>query len=196
MIGIYKITNLTNGNSYIGQSIDIERRIAEHKTPRANGNDKLHGDMQQLGLDNFKFEVIEECLKEELNAKELHYIKKLNPYYNYIGKPKSKETKEKISLGLKKLWDSYSEEKKQKIIKENLKGPKVGHSVSLETRAKLSKWVKENQGKKVMIVETGQVFNKIKDCEEFLGASPGTCYAYWIGKIKSVKGYTVVKCRD
>ena len=30
MIGIYKITNLINNKSYVGQSIHIERRWQEH----------------------------------------------------------------------------------------------------------------------------------------------------------------------
>ena len=32
MIGIYKITKKENGKSYIGQSNNIERRFAEHRT--------------------------------------------------------------------------------------------------------------------------------------------------------------------
>ena len=31
MIGIYKITNLVNGKTYIGQSNNIERRLKEHQ---------------------------------------------------------------------------------------------------------------------------------------------------------------------
>ena len=31
MIGIYKITNLVDGNAYIGQSIQIEERFKEHQ---------------------------------------------------------------------------------------------------------------------------------------------------------------------
>ena len=31
MIGIYKITKIENGKSYIGQSSNIKRRFSEHK---------------------------------------------------------------------------------------------------------------------------------------------------------------------
>lgn len=36
--GIYKITNLINGKVYIGQSIDIERRIKDHQYKSFNKN--------------------------------------------------------------------------------------------------------------------------------------------------------------
>lgn len=196
MIGIYLITNKTNGFRYVGKSVDIERRFAEHKTPKAGGNDILHSAIQQLGVENFNFEILEICKKDELKSKELFYIKKLNPEYNTIGKKRTLKERKNISIGTKKWWDSLSPEKKAKIINNNLTGPKKGHYVSQETRQKIREWVKENQGTQVMIVETGQKFNKIKDLENFLGASTGTCAAYWKGKIKTVKGYHVVKCRD
>ena len=31
MVGIYKITNIITGESYIGQSVKIEQRIKKHK---------------------------------------------------------------------------------------------------------------------------------------------------------------------
>lgn len=193
MIGIYKITNKINGNFYIGQSVDVKRRIMEHKTPKANGNDRLHNDMKKFGVKNFEFELIEECKTEELKAKELFYIKKMNPFYNTVGKKVPDETKKRISEGNKRWWESLDDSSKQKVINNNLTGPKKGHEVSEETRKKISKKISEVQGIKVMIVETGQVFDKIKFCEEYLGACKGTVYSYWKGKIKTVKGYHVVK---
>lgn len=32
MTGIYVITNISNGKKYIGQSVDVEDRIAHHKS--------------------------------------------------------------------------------------------------------------------------------------------------------------------
>lgn len=113
MIGIYKITNKITNQSYIGKSVNIKRRFMEHKTPKASGNNKLHNDMQLLGIDNFEFEIIEECRAEELKEKELYYIKLEQPFYNYIGKALPKETREKISISTKKMVGITSRRKKK-----------------------------------------------------------------------------------
>ena len=78
MIGIYKITNLTNGKSYIGQSIHIERRWIEHCLPSADS--AIAKAIQKYGKEQFSFQVIEECSKEQLNEKEEYYIS----YYNTV----------------------------------------------------------------------------------------------------------------
>ena len=74
MIGIYKITNKINGKAYIGQSVCLERRFAEHKRRSEQQIDQA---IQKYGIENFTFEVIEECNAEELNDREeywtLHY---------------------------------------------------------------------------------------------------------------------------
>lgn len=196
MIGIYKITNKKNGFSYIGKSIDIERRFMEHKTPKARGNDLLHKDIQN-DINSFTFEIIEECKKEELSDKEIYYIDLLKPEYNVIkkGRAFNEDFRKKVSESCKKWWANLPEETKNKIIKNNLKGPKEGHTVSNETRRKISNTLKENKvGKiKVKILETGKIFNSIGELERYLNACTGTCAAYWKGKIKTVKGLHIVK---
>lgn len=196
MIGVYKITNTVNGHFYIGQSTNIERRFMEHKTPkiRPNDNKRLSEEMKIFGKDKFEFEVIEECKKEELLAKELHYIRLLNPYYNTVGKPVSDETRKKISDTVKKWWASPIDlEKKQEIIRHNLKPPQPGHTLSEETKRKISKKVSQIQKVKIKIIETGEEFESIGALEQHLGACTGTVAAYWKGKIKTVKGYHVAK---
>lgn len=81
LIGIYKITNLLNNKCYIGQSINIEKRWYEHRYKAFAYNDisfnsPLHLSFRKNGLENFSFEVLEECLNEELDIKEKFYIEK------------------------------------------------------------------------------------------------------------------------
>lgn len=72
--GIYKITNLTNGMCYVGQSVDIANRWKQHikrgigaEAPTKN---KLYPAMAEFGVENFSFEMVEECEKELLDKKE------------------------------------------------------------------------------------------------------------------------------
>ena len=67
IIGIYSITNTLNNKRYIGYSIDIQRRWATHKRDLKNNkheNDHLQKAYNKYGEDAFKFEIIEECTKE------------------------------------------------------------------------------------------------------------------------------------
>ena len=74
MTGIYKITNLLNNKSYIWQSIHIERRWEEHKRTYLERESVLYKAMKKYGVSNFKFEIICECLAEELDFLEKEYI--------------------------------------------------------------------------------------------------------------------------
>lgn len=76
--GVYKITNQLTDLCYIGQAVDISDRWKKHAkcglgidTPV---NNKLYQNMQEYGLENFTFEIIEECKSTELNTKEKYYI--------------------------------------------------------------------------------------------------------------------------
>lgn len=195
MVGVYSITNKITGQQYIGQSVNVERRWMEHRTPKARGNDRLHVDMKKYGIDQFVFEIIEQCEPEKLRERELHYIRLIQPEYNFIGKRKTHEQREAVSNGIKKWWNKLPDETKQKIIKNNLVGPRKGHVVLEETRKKISVKVSEIQKQKVQCLETGEVFESIGAFENAY-AYPGACNAYWKGRIKSVKGFHVVKCRD
>ena len=85
MIGIYKITNKLNGDAYIGQSVEIENRLEDHKKPynlNREENKRLYQAFIQFGLNNFTFEIIEECKITELNEKEKYWISFYNTYPN------------------------------------------------------------------------------------------------------------------
>ena len=82
MTGIYKITNKINGKSYIGQSINIKKRWENHKCMNGNKEYPIYRAFRKYGVENFKFEVLEECEVEELAERELYYIL----YYESYGK--------------------------------------------------------------------------------------------------------------
>jgi len=76
--GIYKITNMTSGKCYVGQAVNIAERWKQH-IKRGMGADaptqnKLYPAMLKEGVDNFTFEIIEECSRAELNEKEKYWI--------------------------------------------------------------------------------------------------------------------------
>lgn len=72
--GIYKITNIENGMCYIGQAVDIAERWKQH-IKRGIGADpptqnKLYPAMLAIGVENFTFEIIEQCGGNQLNERE------------------------------------------------------------------------------------------------------------------------------
>ena len=76
--GIYKITHIDSGISYIGQAKDIKERWVSHvkcslgiDTPVTS---QLYAFTREKGIDNFTFEVLEKCNINELNEKEKFYI--------------------------------------------------------------------------------------------------------------------------
>lgn len=88
VVGIYKITNIVTEECYIGQSRSVAKRWAEHAkcglgidTP---ANNKLYKAMQEYGLWNFSWELLEQCPPEQLNEKEKFYIELYQSYdYGY-----------------------------------------------------------------------------------------------------------------
>lgn len=93
--GIYKITNQKTKECYIGQAVDLATRWKEHAkyglhidTPTGN---KLYKAMQEYGIWNFSWEVLEEVPPAQLNEKEDYYIQlydSINFGYNSIKAPK------------------------------------------------------------------------------------------------------------
>lgn len=86
-IGIYKITNLINNKSYIGQSVDINKRWRSEIQNAFNSNTNsydypLSRAIRKYGLDNFSFEIIERCERKQLNEREKYWIAYYDTYYN------------------------------------------------------------------------------------------------------------------
>lgn len=81
--GIYKITNNLNGKCYVGQSIDIHYRWYTHKNPKtwaANKGKALYCAFIKYGIENFTFEIIEECSRSKLDIREKYWVQHFNSY--------------------------------------------------------------------------------------------------------------------
>lgn len=76
--GVYKITNLNNNMTYIGQSTNVRNRLRAHIQSSIGistiASQLVHDKMAEEGLQNFTFQIIEECPKEKLNDREKYYI--------------------------------------------------------------------------------------------------------------------------
>ena len=114
---IYKITNKINNKIYIGQTTkNIKERFKEHiyNAEYTDLNTNLVMAIRKYGKENFQIEKIDEAkTKDELNQKEIFWIKKYNAVkngynmteeaiggntYKYIPKNKMDKIKEKLSI--------------------------------------------------------------------------------------------------
>ena len=127
MIGIYKITNKLSGKTYIGQSNDIERRFKEHKCKK---DIPVEIAIQKYGIENFIFEILEECSIDELDEKEKYYINLYNTYRgngyncnegggcsNYENNGRTKLTNEDVY----DIREAYNKHLRRKDVYENYK---------------------------------------------------------------------------
>ena len=143
--GIYKIINKSNGKVYIGQSVDVENRIKNHKGDlRRNHhhNEHLQNSFNKYGEESFEFSLIKSCKARYLDRFEKLHIylnKSMNPKYGYnkdsggsVQKEVSEETKEKMREA--KKGKRFSEEHKMKISEAH-----KGKKHSSETKRKMSK---------------------------------------------------------
>ena len=144
MTVVYKITNLINNKIYIGSSKNYNKRKYMHLHNlklNKHHNKHLQSSFNKYGECNFNFNIVEECLKEDLIKKEQYYIDTLKPEYNICkiagsieGIKRSEETKRKISESNK--GKVLSKEARIKISK-SLTGRK-NKPHSLESKIKMS----------------------------------------------------------
>lgn len=136
--GIYKIMNQINGKAYIGQSICIKDRWTQHKNDAKNKNSQcydrpLYRAIRKYGIENFEFSVLEECPPEELNEKEIYWIKyydTFNAERGYNLTPGGHQSVKVVPKELYELWDQGFS------IQELIKHFNVNHKT-------IDKWLKQ-----------------------------------------------------
>lgn len=90
--GVFQVKNLTNGKALLGSSLNLEGPLNRHRFMLKIGshtNKALQKDWDELGLDQFAFEILEEVkrkddpnfnLKDELTLLEMIWLEKLQPF--------------------------------------------------------------------------------------------------------------------
>ncbi len=77
---IYIIRNTVNEKVYVGQTtVSIKLRFQNHLSATRNGKGYVIGKaIRKYGEQNFYIELLEECLEEELNEREIYWISFFN----------------------------------------------------------------------------------------------------------------------
>lgn len=167
--GIYIITNKINNKVYIGQSVDIRRRLVKHVALlRHNYHWNLHlqNAWNKYGEDNFEFDILEIVENEnELVEREQYYIdvvyqsRERENGYNIrpadINGHLPEETKRRI--GDANRGRKHSEEFRRKIS-EIQRGQKR-KPLSEETKRKISE---AQKGKKISEETRRKISNTLK----------------------------------
>lgn len=86
--GIYCIENKVNNKVYVGQSINVHKRINMHKYLLRTGthsNIYLQRSFDKHGKESFDFRVVKLCDVDKLNSLESRYIKMFNSIYGQEG---------------------------------------------------------------------------------------------------------------
>ena len=134
--GIYKITLLKDGRSYIGSSVGVERRWTDHKRDlKGNYHHSRHLQRawNKYGADAFGFEILEKCdvegldddaIKELLFQREQFWFDSIRPEFNGCLVARSR-------LGYKATPETRA---KQSAARKG----KVAYFPTPETRAKIS----------------------------------------------------------
>src|SRR5690242_15158621 len=71
--GVYCIINTNTGQIYIGSSNNIGQRISDHLASGSHSNVYLQNSIDNYGLENFIFIVIEFCEHTQLLIREQYY---------------------------------------------------------------------------------------------------------------------------
>lgn len=155
-------------------------------------NEHFYSAIEKYGWNNFSHEIIENNLKEtEVNQREQYWIKFYNstdPNYGYnhtsggsMNMTYSEETKEKIRKSwtperrlqqaerLKKLKEAHPEWVQKNIEKLNQVRPDV-KGINNPMYGKNRSGINAGNKKKVICIETGQVFYTIIDAARWAGS--------------------------
>jgi hypothetical protein len=128
--GIYRIENLVNHKSYVGQSIDIYERWVEHKwalNNKQHNNKHLVRAWHKYKEYNFEFSILEKCDEDKLNEQETYWVDYYDSYHNGYNQTKGGDG----CLG--KVWtDEERERISRSICQIDLNGEIINRFINID----------------------------------------------------------------
>jgi group I intron endonuclease len=120
---VYQIKNTITGDMYIGSTVDLYDRWIHHmSTLRGNKHHApyLQHAWNKYGQDAFEMNILEYPTREELVAREQHYIDTMHPVYNtvpFADSPLRHRTPEQIAIStrLVHIGSKRSEESRKRM---------------------------------------------------------------------------------
>lgn len=147
--GVYQIKNTITGDRYIGSSVDMRQRCLSHRSKLnrdVHCNPIIQNAWNKYGGENFAFQVLLICSREDTVIYEQALLDNTNTKYNYadyvtkplLGKKLSKEHRKKISMALQGSNNPNYGKKLSKRQKDRLARLRLGAKHTKETRRKMS----------------------------------------------------------
>lgn len=164
--GVYQIA-LFDGRCYVGHSTDIKTRWRRHRWMLIES--RHHAKYLQhawdfYGPDAFLFSIVEECVAEELVAREQFWMDTLDSVFNsrpaadsQMGYRHTPETKAKIGAAIAGANNGFYGHRHPPDILEKLKGPKSeAHRAKMREAWKTRSPMTEETRAKMIAAHTGK----------------------------------------
>lgn len=138
--GIYMFFNLSNGNQYVGSSINMARQFRIHMYSVNKSNLPLYRAISKYGTSNFVFLVLQFCKEDENTCLglEQYYLDHYQPEYNILKKAGSSQGYKHNNETIAKLKEIHSGELHPRF------GVKVSKSQKELTSISLKKYFAQN----------------------------------------------------
>ena len=193
--GVYRWVNLINGNSYIGSSINLSRRLTDYYSIRflekeiKKNNSIIYRSLVKYGYSSFSLEIIEYCEPKKCIEREQYYLDLLKPEYNILKNAGS-------SLGFKhseesKIWERLKvcnanpEYKAKRLAQLKISNYSKEHKEHLKRLAIKNKGRPKTEGSgspsvsiEVLDLETGiqTIYPSISEAARAIGVTPASIF--------------------
>lgn len=177
--GVYKITS-PNNRIYVGSSSDIQSRFCFYKTGATKSQWLLKRSFDKYGIENHKFEIIEQCKEDEKFFKESYYGNLYKSLSDFGGLNLVLPKSDKIPY-------TYSNEirnKMSEIAKKRVHTEETKRKCSAARKGKYQNGM-HPLAKTLLNLETGIYYDCIKEAAFYFGIKRTALSMKLIGKNKN-----------